>query len=161
MADNCCPEHFVGFCLANGTPIIIMIDNNVQTGWINVRTGVFTFGAPPAGTVQCENEIRALTCATDSIRICGETATALVTRVNASITAVVLSAANPTRKTAILWNDSTSTVNIKFGSAASMTDFTWRIGPQSGYELPAPVYVGIISGIWDAANGAMQITEES
>lgn len=160
MAD-CCPNHFVGFCLSNGTPIILVINDNIQTGWINVLTGVFTFGAPPVGTVMCPNDARALDCTTDSVSVCGETATALVTRVNASITAVTLSAANPARKTAILWNDSTATVNIKFGPAASMADFTWRIGPQSGYELPAPVYVGIISGIWDSANGAMQITEES
>lgn len=157
---SCCPNNFVGFCLDNGSPIAIVIDGGTQTGWINILTGVFTAGAPPVGTVIC-NDIRSLDCVTDSVSICGESADAVVTRVNAAVVSTTLLVPNASRKTTILWNDSTATVNIKFGPSASMVDFTWRIGPQSGYEIPMPVFVGEISAIWDAANGAMQITEES
>lgn len=161
MAD-CCADHFIGFCLEDGTPIMLVINDNVQTGWIDILTGVFTFGSPPVGTVRCDtSDIRPLSCDTDSITICGESAGATVTRVNASITAVTLAAPNSSRKAMVLWNDSTATVNIRFGPSASMTVFTWRIGPQSGYELPLPIFIGEVSGIWDAANGAMLITEET
>lgn len=102
--------------------------------------------------------IRLLTCE-DKVTVCSGQAAATVTRVNAAITTVVLAIANPLRKTVILWNDSTATVSVKMGSGASSSSFTWRIGPQSGYELPMPVYVGEISAIWDAANGAMLVTE--
>lgn len=103
--------------------------------------------------------IRLLTC-DDEVSICAGQADAAVTRVNAATTTTSLLAANPLRKTAILWNDSTAVVLIKFGPAASTTSFTWKIGPQSGYELPLPVYIGQITAVWESANGAMQITEE-
>lgn len=108
----------------------------------------------------CIVNIRPLTCA-DEVTVCSGHAGAVVTRVNASTSSVNLLIANATRKTVIFWNDSTSTASVKFGAGASPTDFTWKIGPQSGYELPMPVFVGIISAVWDAVSGAMQITEES
>lgn len=104
--------------------------------------------------------IRLLTCE-DEVSVCSGQADAVVTRVNASTSTVVLAAANTLRKTIILWNDSNAVVLIKFGPTASTSSFTWKIGPQSGYELPLPVFVGIISAVWETANGAMQITEES
>jgi hypothetical protein len=79
--------------------------------------------------------------------------------VDASATAVTVAPANTFRRGAILWNDSTAACYIKFGSAAGVNDFTWRLATQSGYELPVPIYQGEISAIWEAANGGMQITE--
>ena len=77
----------------------------------------------------------------------------------ASATAVSVVPANPFRRGAILWNDSTAVCYIKFGSTAGANDFTWRLSTQSGYELPDPIYQGEISAIWEAANGGMQVTE--
>lgn len=84
---------------------------------------------------------------------------AVVATVPASLTAVTVLPANILRKGAILWNNSTSTAYLKFGLGASSTDFTWKIASQSGYELPSPTYVGILTVAWDAATGSMQTTE--
>lgn len=47
-----------GLCLADGTPIGIVIrrtaeDVIVQDGWVNLLTGAFSAGAPPVGTQAC------------------------------------------------------------------------------------------------------------
>lgn len=49
----------VGLCVADGTPIAAVItrdcaaDAVTQEGWLNVTTGTYTAGDPPAGTVAC------------------------------------------------------------------------------------------------------------
>lgn len=74
MATSCCPKTFTGFCLSDGTPIGITIDNGAIVSWVNIITGVVTPGSPPAGTTTCDDNIFVttdpLTCATDSVTIC-------------------------------------------------------------------------------------------
>lgn len=175
MAE-CCPTQFSGFCLSDGTPIIVVVDGMVQIGWINVLTGVFSPGPPPVGTVSCEPLPTPLDCLTDSITVCPPAsgfntvivdsvgscschAEADTSNVAASITTVTLLPAFADRKGAIFWNDSISTAYLKFGAGASTSDFTWKLASQSGYELPSPVYWGLITAVWDSANGFMFVTE--
>lgn len=52
------PVTSVGLCLADGTPIAVTVVRDcdgvvVQEGWINLATGAFSAGAPPAGTMAC------------------------------------------------------------------------------------------------------------
>lgn len=55
----CPPVSSTGLCLADGTPIAVIYTRDcdtgvvVQQGWTNLLTGVFTPGAPPAGTRAC------------------------------------------------------------------------------------------------------------
>lgn len=86
--------------------------------------------------------------------------TATVSRVSASATAVTLLAANANRRRVIIYNDSTAVLRVKLGSAASATDYTYRLGAGDTYESPTDwVYTGIVTGIWDSATGAAQVTE--
>ena len=86
--------------------------------------------------------------------------TATVSRVSASATAVTLLAANTNRRRVIIYNDSTAVLRVKLGSAASATDYTYRLGAGDTYESPTDwVYTGIVTGIWDSATGAAQVTE--
>lgn len=207
---TCCPNNFVGFCLENGTPIAVVIDGGTQTGWINILTGIFTAGPPPAGTVVCSESItispltcetdsiticpgddpiivvqqpltcetdsvtvcpgdeplivvqQPLSCITDSVTVCTEVLTnAVVTRVNAATSSTNLLVALGNRSMALFWNDSSSTCYLKFGAGASTISFTWKLASNSGFELPSPIYGGLITAVWDAAVGAMQITELS
>jgi ethanolamine transporter EutH len=182
---NCCPNNFVGFCLSDGTPIAVVIDGGTQTGWINILTGVFTPGAPPAGTVICSDQraldcvvdsvavcagdaplvvvasdldIRPLACDTDAVTVCQPTMTATVTSVANSLTSVTLLAANPNRKRAMFHNDSGQTALIKFGAVASATSFSVRLLAQTFYQLDFS-YVGVIDAIWLNPTGFMRITE--
>lgn len=52
------PTATVGLCLPDGTPIAVTVIRDcagvvTSEGWLNLRTGVFSAGAPPAGTVAC------------------------------------------------------------------------------------------------------------
>ena len=56
---SCDPVTTTGLCLADGTPIGVVTRRDCDTGvltqdgWINLLTGAFTAGAPPAGTMSC------------------------------------------------------------------------------------------------------------
>ncbi len=92
----------------------------------------------------------------------GPSATSTVTNVAASATAVTLLAANTTpRKGASFYSVSGSaTLYLKLGSGATTTtSYTVAIAPNSLYELTLPAYDGIITGIWSAATGSVNITE--
>ncbi|MFF2940179.1 hypothetical protein ACFVSQ_10085 [Streptomyces niveus] len=52
------PTATIGLCLPDGTPIAVTVVRDCQgvvtsEGWINLRTGAFSAGAPPVGTVAC------------------------------------------------------------------------------------------------------------
>ena len=58
-SESCDPVTTTGVCLADGTPIGVVTRRDcgtgvlTQDGWINLLTGVFTAGPPPAGTMSC------------------------------------------------------------------------------------------------------------
>ena len=85
---------------------------------------------------------------------------AAVRRVPSSTTAITLSSANFHRGGVIIHNDSTAVLFGKFGAGASSTDFTFRLTAQSSFEhRTGRIYRGVVTGIWDAENGAAQVTE--
>lgn len=97
----------------------------------------------------------AATVATQETR----TSTSAVTSVSASVTTGTLLALNANRRQAMIYNDSTANLYLKFGATASTTSFTIKIAGGGYYELPQPIYTGVLDGIWDSATGAARITE--
>lgn len=85
--------------------------------------------------------------------------TATLTNVAASATSVVLFAASGTAVGRAIYNDSTNILYVKFGATASTTSFTVQMASEAYYELPRPMYGGIVHGIWDGTNGAARVTE--
>lgn len=87
-------------------------------------------------------------------------AAATETNVASSATVVTLAAAG-TRVGIAIYNDAIYTLYIKLGAGASSTSFSVKLAPQQFYEMPAPAYQGLISGIWEAADasGAARVTE--
>jgi hypothetical protein len=91
-------------------------------------------------------------------RVPATTATLSSVNDTASTTTLVLSNAN--RIGLSIFNDSSKILYVKFGATASTTSFTVRMGAQAFYEMPEPIYTGIIDGIWSAdSTGAARITE--
>ena len=80
-------------------------------------------------------------------------------QIASSNSAVTLVAANPKRVMFIIFNDSTQILYVKYGGSASSTDYTVQIASGGYYEAPVPVYNGIVTGVWAAANGNGYITE--
>ncbi|WP_327594698.1 hypothetical protein [Streptomyces chartreusis] len=74
---NCSPTPpiaTVGLCLADGTPIAVVVSrdcdgNTTRDGWLNLTTGVWSTGAPPAGAAACGDarafELAGILCDTD------------------------------------------------------------------------------------------------
>lgn len=85
----------------------------------------------------------------------GTTGTA--TQVASSATSVTLLAANSSRKEAIIFNDSTSVLYVKFGITASSTSYTVQVQPGDSWIEDR--YAGRIDGIWTSANGNAYVTE--
>mgnify|MGYP001568014876 FL=1 len=89
-----------------------------------------------------------------------ESGQAVVRRILASISAVTLSSPNFHRAGFIIHNDSTAVLWGKFDTGATSTDFTFRIDPQGSFEhRTGRVYRGLVTGLWDTAQGAAQVTE--
>ncbi|MGY5034373.1 hypothetical protein ACWC9U_26650 [Streptomyces sp. 900116325] len=54
------PAATLGLCLADGTPIAVVVTRDctgtvTQDGWLNLTTGTYTAGEPPVGTMACGN----------------------------------------------------------------------------------------------------------
>ncbi|MDI9829691.1 hypothetical protein [Streptomyces sp. KAU_LT] len=54
------PAATLGLCLADGTPIAVLVTRDcdgqvTQDGWLNLTTGAYSVGDPPAGTMACGN----------------------------------------------------------------------------------------------------------
>jgi len=86
-------------------------------------------------------------------------ATSTLANVASSATNVTLRAANTARLGLLMYNDSTSSCYLKYGATASATSFTVFLGPGAYWEMPMPIYTGIVDGIWVSANGNMRVTE--
>lgn len=84
---------------------------------------------------------------------------ATLSNVASSATNVTLLASNASRRGATIFNDSTAVLYVKFGATASATSHVVQMAAGSYYELPQPVYTGVIDGIWASANGSARITE--
>jgi hypothetical protein len=68
------PVATVGLCLADGTPIAVVLTRDCagvtsQTGWVNLTTGTYSQGAPPPGAGGCGDgrafELAGILCDTD------------------------------------------------------------------------------------------------
>jgi len=87
-------------------------------------------------------------------------ATATLSNVSASATSVVLLSSNSNRKGATIFNDSTVNAYVKFGTTASTSSFTIKMGPAGYFELPeTAVYTGEMDVISDSATGTLRVTE--
>lgn len=91
------------------------------------------------------------------------TNTGALTNVASSNTSVTILASNNSRSGAYFYNDSTQVLYLALTSAAaSSSAYTVQLAAGQFYELPqAPVWTGVITGIWASANGNLRVTELS
>lgn len=72
-------------------------------------------------------------------------------------------ASNANRRMATFYNDDTlstgASVYLKCGASASATSFKIKIAPGGYFELPQPVYTGIIDVLATANTGTLRVTE--
>lgn len=86
-------------------------------------------------------------------------ATATVTSVADTASSTTILALNANRRAASIYNDSTATLYLKYGSTATTSDFTVKLFPDDYHEVFGH-YTGKIDGIWSAdASGSARVTE--
>lgn len=83
---------------------------------------------------------------------------ATVTEVSSSATTVTLQAANGSRRGLLVFNESTKNLYVKLGAGATSTSFSVKLSARGYFEVPGN-YTGIVTGVWDAANGSAWVTE--
>jgi hypothetical protein len=86
--------------------------------------------------------------------------TATLANVSDTDSSTTLAAANADRIGLIVVNDSTAILYLKYGSAATSTSCTYILGAGATWEMPHPIYVGLVAGVWASnASGAARVTE--
>ena len=86
-------------------------------------------------------------------------ATATLTNVVTSTTSAILLAANVARRQVFIYNDSNSTLYVKFGTTASVTSFTVLIPKNGAWESVLNSYTGTIDGVLSSGAGTARVTE--
>lgn len=85
---------------------------------------------------------------------------ATLSSVASSASNVTVIASNANRRGALIFNDADKVLYLKFGATASATSFTVQIAAGGYYEFPAPLYTGIVDGIWATGpTGSARVTE--
>lgn len=88
--------------------------------------------------------------------------TGTLANVASSATSVTIFAANAAARGRAVYNDSTAVLYLKFNSgAASTSSYTVQVAAGGYFEFPQPLYGGVVTGIWAAANGNARTTEWS
>lgn len=124
-----------------------LITNTVIHGLTTAGGGAFVdVKVSPSGALTVEAELE--TSNTSSI-----------TTVAASVTSVTALASNNNRKIASFYNDSSAICYLKLGASATTSSFTVKMAANSFYEIPLPMYTGIVTAIWDSATGNLRVTE--
>ncbi len=157
--------------VASGTPQPVSgtVTANAGTGTLAVSlatapttpvTGTFFQGTQPVSLATNTPTLAAGTNTIGAVNIAQAAGTAGLTQPALAITSFTVLAANASRKGAVLFNDSANVVYLAYAATATTTAYTMQLDPNGGrYELPAPVYSGIITGIALAATGNLRVTE--
>ncbi len=80
--------------------------------------------------------------------------------VDDSASVVTLKAANINRLGLTIYNNSSEVLSVKLGATATLADFNFKIAVGGYWEMPSPIYTGIVTGIWaNNSTGAALVAE--
>lgn len=131
-------------------PTIQTINGSI-TGSVIVNGSVTVGNFPTSVTVNNFPTLQAVTP--------GGASTSTITSVTSSASNITLLAANPNRKAALFFNDSTQILYLKLGTNASITSYTVKLLAGGYCQTEIPVFTGEVDGVWSSANGNCLVTE--
>lgn len=86
--------------------------------------------------------------------------TSAITTATVTTSVVTIKAANSSRKFILLYNNSATDCYVKFGSAATTTDFTHKLSAGALWAItPDTLWLGIITGITASGTASILVTE--
>lgn len=143
----------------DGTNVRTIKTNTDGEILVNLETADIQIGAVEIKNATTDDRATVDTAGNVSVKQ-ARAATATLANVSDSATSVTLQAANANRLGWSCFNDSTEALFVKFGATASATSFTVKVGAGAFYEMPVPIFTGLIDGIWNAdSTGAARLTE--
>lgn len=148
-----------------GAAVTIINSSNLNiansAGWIVAisNTGGVVAISNTSPLVQVQNSAGWVVTIGNSAGLSGRSSFITMTTVVSTIGLITLLTNNANRLTGSFYNDSTVPLYLKLGATATTTSFTLKMTSSSYYELPQPVYTGIITGLWGSANGTCYISE--
>lgn len=75
-----------------------------------------------------------------------------------STTVATLLAAGGARQMCMIVNDSAAILYVKFGAGASSSDYSVAIAAGGYYEVPVPMYGGVLTGTLATGTGNARVT---
>jgi len=81
------------------------------------------------------------------------------TPVTVSTTVATIAALNTARKGLFIYNDSGRDVFVRLAAGATDSVFTLKMEKDDYYEMPQPIYTGVITAITDAGSGDILVTQ--
>lgn len=91
----------------------------------------------------------------------GRSAGKTLSTVNCSLTSQQFLASNANRSGVIAHNNSGGNAFVKYGTTASLTDYTIPIGPGDVWVMDEPIETGRLDVISDLGSGVIYITEQT
>lgn len=141
--------------IANDSTGVLSVDDN--GGSLTVDNAGLTELAAAIDTEVQVDVVAALPAGTNAIGKLTQPATPTLANVTMTGLSVTLQASNTARRNLMIFNDSGVTIYVKLGITASATSFTVKMVDQAYYELPDPVYTGIVTAL--GASGDVRVTE--
>lgn len=84
--------------------------------------------------------------------------TASPVNVSEAVSSTQLAAAATGRRGFTVFNDTANPLYLKYGTAASTTSFTVKIAAGISWNMPDPLYTGVVHGISSGTGGAWRVT---
>jgi len=143
---------------SNGTlRVTIATDDEINDDLDAIKTAVEVIDNAIAGSEMQVDVVAALPAGTNAIGKLTQPTVATLANVTMTGASVTVQASNANRRNLMIFNDSGVVVYVKLAAAASATSFTIKMADQSYYELPDPVYTGIVTAF--GASGDVRVTE--
>jgi len=83
-----------------------------------------------------------------------------LTAIPAAPTPVIITSGNLSRMGLTIFNDSSQPLCLRLGSSVTTSMFTVKLVPQDYYELPGPIYTGVVTGVWTASGSGNALSTE-
>ena len=149
--------------ITDGTNTMPTMDAAGRPGFQKITDGTSVVSVKAASTAAVAADLALVVAVSpnNTVAVGGQKATtATLSNVAGSASSVTLLALNTARLSAVIYNDSTAILYVKFGSTASTTSYTYQLQANMTLELmQIPMYTGIITGIWASATGSARVTE--
>lgn len=87
-------------------------------------------------------------------------ATATVTGIADAAGSTLLASSNAARVGLLVFNDSGAALFLKYGTGASSSSFTVKLAPGDYWEMPQPIYTGVVHGAWASDAGGQALVTE-